>query len=122
MKTLKNLITVGSATFSAFMIQAVSFAAESDILKEQDRLGVTSTTFLRQGIVNIVNYFLGFLGLLTVLIIVYNGVQVVAGTDEGRLATAGKNIGYSIVGLIIIFLAYAVVNFVLPAVLGITSQ
>lgn len=122
MTSLKNYLNVGVAAFSTLFANAVVLAAESDILKEQDRLSVTSTTFLRQGIINIVNYFLGFLGLVTVLIVVYNGVQVVTGTDDGRLGSALKNIGYSLVGIIIIFLAYAVVNFILPAVLGITTQ
>ncbi len=122
MKTLKNLLTIGSATFATLFTNVALYAAESDILKEQDRLAVTSTTFLREGVINVVNYFLGFLGLVTVLIVVYNGVQVVTGSDEGRLATAGKNIGYSLVGIVIIFLAFAIVNFIIPSILGVATQ
>ena len=122
MTSIKNLLNVGVAAFSTLFANAVVLAAESDILKEQDRLSVTSTTFLRQGVINVVNYLLGFLGLITVLIVVFNGIQIVTGSDDKRLGKQLTNIGYSLVGIIIIFLAYAVVNFILPAVLGITTQ
>ena len=122
MKTFKNILTASSATVAAFFTNVIIYAAEADILKEQDRTMVNSSTFLRASVVLIVNYFLSFLGFITVLIIIYNGALVVVGSDEGRLEKAGKNIGYSLIGIVIIFLAFAIVNWVIPAVLGPGTQ
>ncbi|OIO52935.1 hypothetical protein COT40_00440 [Candidatus Peregrinibacteria bacterium CG08_land_8_20_14_0_20_41_10] len=116
--------TIGLSGLVLFLVSTVSaLAAETDILKEQDRLGVTSTTFLRQGVVNIVNYGLGFLGLIAVLMIVYAGVKLVssAGSEEA-MKSGKKTIGYAIVGIIIIFLSFAIVNWIIPATGGIPSQ
>lgn len=74
-------------------------------------------------ITTIVNYFLGFLGLIAVLMIIYGGVlYVTAGTDAGKVDKAKKMIMYAITGIIIVFLSFALVNTVLKAGLGAGSN
>ena len=68
----------------------------------------------RQLVLTILNFFLGFLGLLAVIMIIYGGVLYVsAGGDEGKIDKGKKIIMYAIVGIIIILLSFAIVNTVL---------
>jgi heme/copper-type cytochrome/quinol oxidase subunit 2 len=64
----------------------------------------------------IINYFLGFLGLIAVVMVIYGGVTYVvsAGNDEA-IGNAKKIIMYALIGIIIILLSFALVNTVLSA-------
>jgi len=76
-------------------------------------------TDFRSLIITIIQYFLGFLGLLAVIMIIYGGVTYVtsAGNDEA-IGNAKKIIMYALIGLIVIILSFVVVNFVLGAGTG----
>ncbi|MBD3360280.1 hypothetical protein GF366_00590 [Candidatus Peregrinibacteria bacterium] len=77
---------------------------------------------LRRLVLRIVNYFLGFLGILAVIMIIYGGVTYVtaAGKDEA-IGNAKKIIMYALIGLIIILLSFAVVNTILGAGTGVET-
>ena len=77
----------------------------------------------RQLALTIVNFFLTFLGLLAVIMIIYGGFLYVsaAGNDE-KIGQAKKIIMYSVAGIIIILVSFAVVNTVLGAATGGTGQ
>lgn len=64
----------------------------------------------------ILNYFLGFLGVLCVAIVIYGGfMYVTAGVNESGAET-GKNIlTYAAIGIMIILLSFVLVNFLLSA-------
>lgn len=70
----------------------------------------------------IINYFLGFLGIVTVIMVIYGGVTYVtaAGKDES-LQNAKKIIMYSLVGIIVILLSFAIVNTILGAGTGVAN-
>lgn len=74
---------------------------------------------LRGLIITIVDYFLGFLGLLAVIMVVYGGVTYVssAGNDEA-VGKAKKIIMYALVGVVVILLAFVLVRAVLGAGTG----
>ncbi len=76
-------------------------------------------TSLRGLILTLVNYFLGFLGLLAVIMIIYGGVSYVtsAGNDEA-VGKAKKIIMYAIIGIILILLSFVLVRAVLGAGTG----
>lgn len=75
---------------------------------------------IRALVLRIVNFFLGFLGILAVIMVIYGGVTYVtaAGADEA-IGNAKKIILYSLVGIIIILLSFAIVNTVLGAGTGV---
>jgi cytochrome bd-type quinol oxidase subunit 2 len=74
---------------------------------------------VRQLILTFINYFLGFLGLLAVIMIIYAGVLYITDAGEGgNTDKAKKIIMYAVVGILIIFLSFAIVNFALGAGTG----
>lgn len=77
---------------------------------------------LPEAIGRIVRIILSFLGLFTVLIIIF-GVVRVAGSagDEEQISNAKRMITAGVVGLIIIVLAYAVSAFVFSSLSSIVS-
>ena len=79
---------------------------------------ITSTT-IQDGdatslVTNIFNTVLFVAGLMAVGMLVYSGIQYVTSHgDSGKTKTAMNSIIYSIAGLVIVVLAYAIVNFVI---------
>ena len=66
---------------------------------------------------NIINYFLYAIGLIAVVMIIVAGVQMTTSAgDAGAVAKAKKTLTFSVIGLIVAILAYAIVNFVLAKV------
>lgn len=121
MKTTKSIIKQTLLVF-ALMIGAITAlsilpdAAASSAISDIDKPGIVAGGGLRGVVLTIINYFLGFLGLLAVIMIIYGGVTYVssAGKDEA-VGNAKKIIMYSIVGIIIILLSFVIVNTVLSA-------
>lgn len=67
----------------------------------------------------IINYVLGFLGLIAVAMVIYGGISyVTAAGEQSKVDNAKKVILYAIVGLIIVILSYAIVSTVLSATVG----
>lgn len=122
MKSTKSIIKQTLLVFAlmigaitAFSILPDAFAA-SGAITDVDRPGIVAGGGLRGVVLTIINYFLGFLGLLAVIMIIYGGVTYVSsgGKDE-TVGNAKKIIMYSIVGIIIILLSFVIVNTVLSA-------
>lgn len=66
---------------------------------------------LRVMIRNFLNFFLGFLGLLAVIMVIYGGVLYVTAAGEQEKVDKGKKIiMYAVVGIVIILLSFAIVN------------
>ncbi|MFC1750561.1 PKD domain-containing protein [Pseudomonadota bacterium] len=81
--------------------------------------GVAEVSSVREYILNVTNFVLGFLGLLAVLIIIYGGFLYL--TAAGREEQAGKgkkSIMYAVIGMLVIMGSYAIVNTVLQAPSG----
>ena len=70
-------------------------------------------------LLNIINYFLGFLGILAVLMVIYGGVMYMLAQGDSQKADKGKKIiMYAIIGIVIILLSFALINTVIGAALG----
>lgn len=68
---------------------------------------------LRQAIIDVLNAVLMFLGIIAVVVIVIAGIRlIIGGADEGQREKARNAILYAVIGLIVVFLASAIVNFV----------
>lgn len=64
-------------------------------------------------VLDIVNYFIGFLGFLATIVFVYSGVLwVTSGGAEERIAKAKKIMTYAALGLIIVILSFSIVQFI----------
>jgi hypothetical protein len=127
MKTLKQALIVlglmvGAISLFAFAPTAL---AQSGILNLGDNPEAVAAatggeTSFRGLILTIVNYALGFLGLLAVVMVIYGGVSYVAsaGNDEA-VGKAKKIIMYALIGIIIILLSFVIVRAVLGAGTGV---
>ena len=67
----------------------------------------------------IINVAVGVIGVVAVVMIIIGGYQYATSVgDAGKVKNAKNTIMYGIIGLVIAFLAYAIVNFVLKGVFG----
>ena len=74
---------------------------------------------LTVNITNILNVIIGVLGILAVIVIIFGGVQYMTSTgDAAKVKKAKDTILYGVIGLIIVILAFAIVNFVINNVNG----
>jgi len=77
------------------------------------------TSEIRDVASNVINILLGVLGILALVIILVGGFRwMTAAGNEENIAAAKKTIAAGIIGLIIIFFAYAIVLFVFNVVGG----
>lgn len=80
------------------------------------------TRELRESAMNIVQVFLGFLGVLAILIVLWGGFRwMTAGGSEDKVSEAKKIITSGVIGMIIILTALAITNFVLNSLLTATG-
>jgi hypothetical protein len=64
----------------------------------------------------ILNFFLGFLGIVSLAIVIYGGfVYVTAGVNEGAADTGKKILTFAAIGILIILLSFVLVNTLLQA-------
>lgn len=125
-KTLKQILLVSVLMALGITLAShVSIAfAQGGFLTPGDQPGAVAastggTGSIRELAVRIINYVLGFLGLIAVAMIIYGGVSyVTAAGDQTKVDNAKKVILYAILGLIIVILSYAIVNTVLGAATG----
>lgn len=65
-------------------------------------------------VLNLIRAALGVIGILAVIMILLGGFRwLLSGGDEEKILQAKRTIGATIVGLIIILLSWAIVNFVI---------
>ena len=97
---------------------ALPEAAATQFLKGDENIPGGETDF-RTLVLTIISYFLGFLGLLATIMIIYGGITYVssAGNDEA-VGKAKKIILYAVIGIIVILLSFVIVNAVLGAQTG----
>ena len=71
-----------------------------------------ATGGIRETVIEIINYLLSFLGLVLVIVVIYAGVLMIfSGGDDENVTKGRKMLLYAVIGLIIIFLSYAIVSF-----------
>jgi len=77
-------------------------------------VGLGQTQDLKGSIANIINIVLGFLGIVAVIIILAGGFKwMTAGGNEDKVAEARQMIIQGIIGLVVIFAAWAIASFVI---------
>ena len=79
--------------------------------------GLNGDTGLQSDVTNIINVIIGLLGIVAVVVIIIGGVQyMTASGDASKVKKAKDTILYGIIGLIVVILAAAIVNFVIARV------
>lgn len=67
-------------------------------------------TSLRRAVQTWVNFFLGFLALIAMVMLIYSGFRYVTSGVSDQAEDAKKGIVYAVIGIVVIFFAYAIVN------------
>ena len=80
---------------------------------------VPGDTDLKGSIINIINAVIGVLGIVAVIVIIIGGIgYMTSAGDAGKVKKAKDTILYGVLGLVIVVLAFAIVNFVIVNILG----
>ncbi len=80
-------------------------------------VGTADDKNLENDVVNIVNVVIGLIGIVAVVVIIIGGVHyMTANGDPGKIKKAKETILYGVIGLIIVILSAAIVNFVIAKV------
>ena len=100
-------LTVAGDTTSAFSSWGANCAPAGGV-----------PTDIRQAIMNVTNWILGFVAIIATLVVIYGGVQYLtaAGNDE-KVEAGKKTISYGVIGIVICGLAYAIVIVVSTVIL-----
>ena len=112
MKNLTTKIAAASTATFAFLINSTTtmaaFWADTSIAPAW-----ASTGWFQAWVLTVLNYFLWFLGLLTMIIIVYAGFRmVISQWEDEDFNKAKTQIVYAIIGLVVIILSYSIVRLV----------
>jgi type IV secretory pathway VirB2 component (pilin) len=96
----------------AYMDSIITTASISALSNIGDRLGLTSTDLVTIA-KNLTQWLLGTMPLVAVVFIILGGFQwMTAAGDEEKVDRAKKTISAAVVGMVIILLAWAVVQYV----------
>ena len=76
----------------------------------------TNAENLPNRIIDVVNWIIGILGVVCVIVMIIGGIQYMISTgDPGKVKKAKDTILYGLIGLVIVILAAAIVNFVIAS-------
>ncbi|MDZ4221355.1 MAG: pilin [Patescibacteria group bacterium] len=68
----------------------------------------------------IINILLGFIGVVALVYILYAGFRwITASGNEDQVTEARNNIRNAVIGLVVVFLAFVITNYVITALIGI---
>ena len=78
---------------------------------------------LMENVVSLINWFLGFLGFIAVALVIYAGIIITtAQGNPEKVKKGNKIITYAVIGLIVVALAYGIVNFIIAGIVENTSD
>jgi len=107
--TLAAPFVVGAASEITSKLKTAGGAAQYGTAGGE--MGILTTIGL------IINAALSILGVIFLVLIVYGGyVWMTAGGDESKVEKAKSTFGRAIIGLLIVICAYAIADFVVPAI------
>ncbi|MBI4458119.1 hypothetical protein HY633_04105 [Candidatus Uhrbacteria bacterium] len=124
-KTAERTVLAAVGLFVCLFVLA---AARPALAVTQEELGLTTnaaasfgltTTDIREVIGNIISVFLGLLGLVMVVLMLYAGfLYMTSQGNEEQVSKAKAIIRNAVIGLIIIVLAFAITRFIINAITG----
>lgn len=130
-KAVAAFLLAVSCIFSVWSAQALTTdantywggqAQKQDIIDNSGLPADTNVNDLRSLIAQIIRIVLGFLGILSVIIVLYAGFKwMTSGGNEETVGEAKKMLIAGLIGLVIILLSYAIANFVINQIVNITD-
>lgn len=120
---LRDMLIFAGLLSGALILSAhfADFASATSLISDDDNISAISDatggeTDFKSLVQTILNYFLGFLGFVATIMVIYGGVLYVtsAGNPE-NVEKAKKILLYAVVGIVIILLSFAMVNTILGA-------
>ena len=114
---MKRFLRNSVASLAAYAVLLTdALASRNPFLREEDRYEGAVEDDFRSAVISFINYFLGFLGLIAVVMIIYAGVLLVTGAGEEEQINKGKKIIlWSSIGILVIMLAYTFVRVITGA-------
>ena len=120
----KSIISIAIMTCAVFGASVLSTASLSGSASAQVSEGInTATTSEMKGksidgdnglIKTVVNVLLWAVGILSVIMIIFSGFRYITSAgDASKTKSAQSTLTYSVVGLIVAIMAYAIVNMVI---------
>ena len=120
----KSIISIAIMTCAVFGASVLSTASMSGSVSAQVSEGInTATTSEMKGksidgkdglIKTVVNVLLWAVGILSVIMIIFSGFRYITSAgDASKTKSAQSTLIYSVVGLIVAIMAYAIVNMVI---------
>lgn len=122
MKNIKQIIISAALVFGVAGLAVPTTAGAVDVF--QECAGKTDTAVCKDTkgetvgkiVTPLVNTLLFILGAISVIMIIVAGIRYTTSGGDASSVTAAKNtLMYSIIGLVVAILAFAIVNFVLKA-------
>ena len=120
LKKIGQIITGASAAATLWAGRVMANNPAQDGAEAAKPDGVPTELIGPEGIfTEITNTILFVVGIVSIIMLIWGGLRyVVSGGDSKKVTDAKNTILYAIIGLIIALLAYAIVNFVLSAIGG----
>ena len=116
----KTLIIMLAVAF--FALTVMPALAQLDVGLSYGTFTGLGTKDLREGVMSIIRVLLGFLGIIAIIIMLYGGfVWMTAGGNEEKVSQAKKVISAGIIGLVIIFVSFAIAEFVISNLITATG-
>ena len=117
----KSLIVALAIVFFGMTVMPV-LAQTLDVGLNYGTFTGLGTRDLREGVMQIVRVLLGFLGIIAIVILLYGGfVWLTSAGNEEKVGQAKKIITAAIIGLVIVFISYAIAQFVISQLLVATG-
>ncbi len=120
---MKKTLTVFclATIFALTVLPALALTSDEIGLQYGTYTGL-GTKDLREGVMTIIQYLFGFLGIVAVVLFLYGGfLWLTAAGNEEKVGTAKKVLTAAIIGLVIIFISYAIANFVITQLITATG-
>lgn len=119
-KSIKFIISIVTAIAAALVpcagqVMALSIQEGAEAARAD---GMPAELIGDGGVINqFTNIILYIVGFISVVMLIWGGIRyIISGGDSKKITDAKNTILYAILGLVIVFFAYAIVNFVLNAI------
>ena len=117
---MKKITAIGMLAV-LFALSALPVFALDTGINYGTALGL-GTKDVREGIMSIINALFAFLGVIAIVIILWGGFRwMTAGGNEEGIGEAKKIITAGVIGLVIIFISYALASFVIAQLISATG-
>jgi hypothetical protein len=98
------------------VLASAGFGVNRGIVPDEIAIATANEDSLIDLTRTLLNYFLGFLGILALAIVIYGGfMYVTAGVNDSGAETGKKVLTYAAIGIIVILLSFVIVNTLLQS-------